>query len=108
MSIGRLDANHSYISDSFVLQQECFELGRCDLVNLDLDQLLHAIDDEEKALVVYVRDVPLAEVPLGRQGVGRRSRIVPVPLHHVGSLDSQFACVLVSPTQNLRSVFYRH
>ncbi|BFO22469.1 hypothetical protein SHKM778_88570 [Streptomyces sp. KM77-8] len=85
------DADDGGVGDPGVGEEQCLEFGGGDLEALVLDEFLHAVDDEEPAVLVNVADVagvqPAVLVDHGGGGVGAAE----VALHHLRAADEDLA-----------------
>jgi hypothetical protein len=68
----------SGVLDLRVGEQECFQFSRRDLKALELDDLLHSVNDEHLLVLVDERNVSCVQVAVFVYGVGCRFRIVQV------------------------------
>jgi hypothetical protein len=62
------DADHGGVGDRGVGEQHALQFGGGDLVALVLDELLDAVDDSHRALVIDARDVAGVQPAVGIDG----------------------------------------
>lgn len=101
-------ADDCRICDTWVLEQQGFELGRGNLIAFDLYELLHTVDNEEFAVVVHVSDVSRPKPAIGCEGLLGGLFVPPVALHDVGSTAPEFAYGLRAPPCDLRGAVFGH
>ena len=87
--LAQLGVRHCHdrrLGDGRVLVEHLLDLAGIDVVAAADDQVLLAIDDEEVAVLVDLREVTGVE-PAAAHRLGRRVGTLPVALHHVRALD---------------------
>jgi hypothetical protein len=85
------DADDGDVGHARVGHEERLELGRRDLEALELDELLHPVDDREVAVLVEATDVAGVEPAVLVDRVGRGLGVAQVALHDLGPTDEQLA-----------------
>jgi hypothetical protein len=96
------DADDGDVGHARVGHEERLELGRRDLEALELDELLHPVDDREVAVLVEAADVPGVQPTVLVDGVGGRLRVAQVALHHLGATDEELALPALGDVAALR------
>ena len=59
-------ADDGGVDDRWVLDEDRFDFGRCDLEGVDLDQILEPVDDNDRAGVVDVAEITGADPAVER------------------------------------------
>src|SRR5436190_18185395 len=75
-----------------VLVEDALDLRSCDVLATGNDHVLEPIDDVQVAVVVAPADVAGVEPPAFERG-GRRVRVAPVSLEHLGAAEDDFAAL---------------
>ena len=84
-------ADHGGVGHVGVFEEHCFELGRCHLEAVVLDQLLDPPDDEQVPVGVDAGEIAGVQPAVGVDGLGGRGGVVEVSGHHLWSPHEQLA-----------------
>src|SRR5215207_9388113 len=87
------DAHDRDLADGGMLVEDLFDLARVDVEPAADDQLLLAVDDEEVAVLVALREIAGVQPSVLVDGPGGRFRAVPIAAHHHRPANQDLAYV---------------